>query len=73
MLLLSPSCPLPVLSLCSPRVLTLFNDKSNKTKNMPPGIDIPSVRRVIGKALGLKTNSLFLVVRQCRRMLIINL
>jgi mediator of RNA polymerase II transcription subunit 5 len=59
-LLLSASCPRPVLSLCSPRILTLFNEKNGKTKNLPQGVDIPSVRDAVGKALGLKSNSLSL-------------
>lgn len=56
-LLLSSYCPRPVLSLCSPRILTLFNDKNAKTRSLPPGIDVPSVRHVVGKALGLKNDT----------------
>lgn len=53
-LLLSPSCPRPVLCLCGPKVLTLFNEKNGKGKISVPGIDISSIRRVIAEALELR-------------------
>ncbi|KAF8168029.1 mediator complex subunit Med5-domain-containing protein [Crassisporium funariophilum] len=52
-LLLSPSCPKPVLALCSPHISLLLSDKK---KHHPASatFNIPAIRQVVADAIGLK-------------------
>jgi len=57
-LILSSSCPRPVLALCSPHILMLFTNKKGKAKHLPSEIDVTSVRRVVGEALGFRNKAI---------------
>lgn len=52
-LLLSPSCPRPVLALCAPRIFVLLSNKRGQATMLARGIDIASMRRVVTEAIGL--------------------
>ncbi|KAG5648052.1 hypothetical protein DXG03_007087 [Asterophora parasitica] len=52
-LLLSPSCPRPVLALCAPKVFLLLRHKKAKPAMAGLKIDVAAVRRVVTEALGL--------------------
>ncbi|KAG6902913.1 hypothetical protein C0995_010083 [Termitomyces sp. Mi166 len=53
-LLLSPSCPRPVLQLVAPRVYMLLGHRKGKINiSALPGVDVTSIKRVIGEALGM--------------------
>ncbi|KAG5342399.1 hypothetical protein C0989_002234 [Termitomyces sp. Mn162] len=55
-LLLSPSCPRPVLQLVAPRVCILLGHRKGKINiSAHPGVDAASIKRVIGEALGVHT------------------
>lgn len=49
-LLLSPSCPRPVLALCSPQMLSLLAQKGK-----PASLDAVALRRVMMNAIGSKS------------------
>ncbi|KAF5377593.1 hypothetical protein D9615_005338 [Tricholomella constricta] len=55
-LLLSPSCPRPVLALCAPKIFLLLGHKKAKAAISALGIDIASIRRVVTEALGLRAD-----------------
>ncbi|KAG6911908.1 hypothetical protein DXG01_000155 [Tephrocybe rancida] len=58
-LLLSSSCPRPVLQLCAPRISVLLGHRKGKTTmSALPGVDVTSMRRVIGEAVGVQTEDL---------------
>ncbi|KAG6878375.1 hypothetical protein C0993_007557 [Termitomyces sp. T159_Od127] len=55
-LLLSPSCPRPVLQLVAPKVYILLGHSKGKFNiSTLPGVDVLSIRRVIEAALGVHT------------------
>jgi mediator of RNA polymerase II transcription subunit 5 len=55
MLLLSPSCPRPVLCLCSPGILELLDRKGQIISNAFM-FDVTAVRQVVQRALGFGLN-----------------
>ncbi|KAG6812477.1 hypothetical protein H0H92_002584 [Tricholoma furcatifolium] len=57
-LLLSPSCPRPVLQLCAPMILTLLGLKKNNVKlSALPNLDVTALRSNIGQALGVQAEA----------------
>ncbi|KII93232.1 hypothetical protein PLICRDRAFT_121648 [Plicaturopsis crispa FD-325 SS-3] len=50
-LLLSPSCPRPILQLCSPGVLRLFSNSKDR-KAIPPKVNISAIIQVALQSLG---------------------
>ncbi|KAK0465088.1 mediator complex subunit Med5-domain-containing protein [Desarmillaria tabescens] len=51
-LLLSPSCPKPVLVLCGSRILTLLASKPAKDRLAAVRFDVATVQRLVSEALG---------------------
>ncbi|KAK0198374.1 mediator complex subunit Med5-domain-containing protein [Armillaria mellea] len=51
-LLLSPSCPKPVLVLCGSRILTLLASKPAKDRLAAVRFDVVTVQRLVSEALG---------------------
>ena len=51
-LVLSSSCPKPVLALCSPNIVSLLFDK--KRQPIPVSFNIVAVRQVLADAIGMK-------------------
>ena len=52
-LVLSPSCPKPVLALCSPNIASLLYEK----KKQPPllaSFNVAAIRQVLADAIGMK-------------------
>ncbi|KAF8807476.1 hypothetical protein BYT27DRAFT_7223294 [Phlegmacium glaucopus] len=52
-LVLSPSCPKPVLALCSPNIASLLYEKKRQPP-IPASFNIAVVRQVLGDAIGMK-------------------
>lgn len=64
MLLLSPSCPKPVLVLCGSRILTLLASKPAKDRLAAVRFDVVTVQRLVSEALGPREtgSSLYLIL-----------
>jgi mediator of RNA polymerase II transcription subunit 5 len=52
-LVLSPSCPKPVLALCSPNIVSLLYEKKRQHP-IPVSFNISAVRQVLADAIGMK-------------------
>ena len=52
-LVLSPSCPKPVLALCSPNIASLLYEKKRQPP-IPASFNITAVRQVLADAIGMK-------------------
>ena len=52
-LVLSPSCPKPVLALCSPSIVSLLYEKKRQ-QPLPVSFNIAAVRQVVADAIGMK-------------------
>lgn len=51
-LLLSPSCPRPVLALCGERILALLMSKQGKSLAQKSTFDVMAVQKVVAGVLG---------------------
>jgi mediator of RNA polymerase II transcription subunit 5 len=52
-LVLSPSCPKPVLALCSPNIASLLYEKKRQHP-IPVSFNIAAIRQVLADAIGMK-------------------
>ncbi|TFY71923.1 hypothetical protein EVG20_g1077 [Dentipellis fragilis] len=59
LLVLSQSCPRPVLCLCGSGILRLLSDP-NLQRSLPDDFDIPTIRQKVDEALGINEESLIL-------------
>ena len=62
-LVLSPSCPKPVLALCSPNIASLLNEKKRQPP-IPASFNIAAVRQVLADAIGMKGGGKFQVKKK---------
>ncbi|THV04872.1 hypothetical protein K435DRAFT_746183 [Dendrothele bispora CBS 962.96] len=58
-LLLSPSCPQPVLSLCGPQILVLLQNRDGKVGTLPESVNKEALQEVVTNAIGLREAGVF--------------
>ncbi|CAA7266513.1 unnamed protein product [Cyclocybe aegerita] len=53
-LILSPSCPKPVLALCSPQLIALLSERKRQQPQIPSSFNVSAIRQAVADSIGLK-------------------
>ncbi|KAJ3503158.1 hypothetical protein NLJ89_g8558 [Agrocybe chaxingu] len=53
-LILSPSCPKPVLALCSPQLIALVSERKRQQPQIPSSFNVSAIRQAVADSIGLK-------------------